>query len=280
MLRLSRLRIWIGRWWLICATTLIVIIGVAVWSLSSNSTTAVAFATYVSGIASALALLWLAAGFRIQTSELALQRQELQFQRVAAEHQAHELSNASKLSSLTQVKAIIDDAESAIRSSKLAIENPTGLQPLLMTKMSTWETIEKSIAPKNVVDAYQDWLAAETLANNHIRYISAAMKMYFEYHLPETTFDTKLSPENFVLSYEGLVQGVPFLSTHILTTKLLAEHLTMIGPGMERMRLAWLVASAKMIGKDKFKNQALEELRDKVLDRGHTLPTICSPWPE
>jgi hypothetical protein len=40
-----------------------------------------------------------------------------------------------------------------------------------------------------------------------------------------------------------------------------------------------MVASAKSVGKDMFKEGSLEEMRDKVLEKTENLPKICTPWP-
>jgi hypothetical protein len=105
------------------------------------------------------------------------------------------------------------------------------------------------------------------------------MRVYFEYHHPDVKVDPKDEPERFIYVYQSWVQNTPYLSHHIGVAAMLAQFLWMMKPGLDRYRLAWLVASAKQLGKNMMKEGALEELRDEVLKHGEDLPAVCKPWP-
>jgi hypothetical protein len=274
----SRTAKWLRRYWILIVSGAVLTCAVAVW-LTRTPSDAAQFATYISGFATAITLIWLVAGFRIQADELSLQREELRLQRLAAEQQARELTNSAKLSSLGQIRGLLEDAEAAVLASPLGLKNTTEIQGAYFNKMEHWTDVEHDRDPKAVVESYQKWLPAELVARNYIRYVAAAMRIYIEYHHPGVKLDPKEEPECFVYVYQSWVFNAPFLSHHIGVAAMLAQFLWLMKPGLDRMRLAWLVASAKSLGQNMLKDGALEELRDKVLEHSTELAAICTPWP-
>lgn len=269
---------WLRHQWLIAATVASILVAIFVW-VSLPSDEAEKFATYLSGFASALAFLWLAAGFRLQTEELSLQRQELQLQRIAAQQQAKELSNSAKLSSLSQIHTLLRDAESEVKDSPLGIKL-TELPSVYMSGMEYWKPIEDSKNPQVVIDAYNQWLPREAVSRNYIRHIASAMKLYIEHHHPDHAIENSKSEEEFVFVYQSWVTKAPFLSHHIGVAAMLAQFMFMMKPGTDRILLAVTIAHAKLLGTEMFNADGLVEMRDKVLAKSKTLPAICTPWPE
>lgn len=149
-----------------------------------------------------------------------------------------------------------------------------------MGGMTHWKAVLDSTRPSEVMDEYQRWMPLEALARNYVRYISSALQIYLQFHFPKQPVDYSLDPENFVYIHQSWAYKAPFLSHHIGMAALLAQHLIMMKPGLDRLQLAMMVASAKSLGKSLFKDQALEELRDKVLQHSGSLPAICTPWPD
>lgn len=255
-------------------------LGALAYFESSNSAEAANFGNFVAGIASALALIWLVAGYRLQFHELINQRRELELQRIALEQQAKELSNSAKLSSLGQIKSLLESAETAIVSSPLGVSGITQIYPKFMGGMEHWKVILESEDATEVMAAYRIWLPIEVLTRNYVRYVSSAMRLYLEFHFPDANVDYSLNPEDFTYINQSWVYNAPFLSHHIGPAGVLAQHLMMMKPGLERLQLAWLVASAKVLGKNFFKDEALEQLREKVLKHSGSLPAVCTPWPK
>jgi hypothetical protein len=274
-----RLHSWFSRHWLALLTMVLLGGASILWSTSSATETATDFATYVAGVTSAIALIWLVAGFRLQAAELSLQRQELHLQRLAAEQQAKELSNSARLGSLSQIRSLLEDAEKAVRDAPLGLKSATEIQITYLNGMKYWTAVENDPNPQAVTESYQQWIPIEAVAKNYIRYIAAAMQLYIEHHYPNVNFDRKEDPELFVYKYQSWVYNAPFIAPHIGAAALLSQFIWMMQPGLERMRLAWLVASAKTLGKNMMKEGALEEMRDKILQRNDGLPAVCSPWP-
>jgi hypothetical protein len=250
------------------------------WVRSDSASSASLLATYISGVTSAIAIVWLVAGLRIQAAELSLQRQELRLQRLAAQQQARELRSSAKLGSLSQIRSLLEEAEKSIRDSPLGITTPLEIQNVYFEKMSFWHDIENSSNFQVVIDSYNAWLPAEAVAKNYVRYIASALRIYIEHHYPDAQIDFNKEPEDFVYIYQSWGHKAPFISHHIGVSAMLAQFLWLMKPGLERMRLAWLVASAKSLGTSFLKEGSLEELRDNVLKRSETLPAICDPWPQ
>ena len=263
----------------IIATICLIAIGYVGWEYSTSADEASQWATYVSTIVSAVALIWFVAGFRLQTTELLLQRQELELQRVAAQQQAVELNNAAKLGSLEQIRSLLEDAEKAIKDSAVGISSNTQIQQNLFKKMTLWKEIDESRVPERVSDLYSEWLPYEAAAKNYVRYVATALKIYITYHFPSEKIDPKIESEEFLVVYSPWGNNAPFLSHHIGVATILANLLWLMSPGLDRMRLAWMVASAKIFERSMFVEGALEELRDKVLKTNADLPKICDPWP-
>lgn len=276
---LRSLLAWLKANWLPIASVVVIAIAARVWVASVQTQTATNFATYVTGVTSAIALIWLVAGFRLQAAELGLQRQELRLQRLAAEQQAQEMANSARLGSLSQIRSLLDDAEKAVRAAPLGLKSSMEIQPLYLSGMEYWSPVENDPSPNSVLAAYQEWLPIEGVARNYIRYIAAAMQLYIDHHHPDVNYDRKSDPELFVYTYQSWVYNAPFLSHHIGVAALLSHFMWLMKPGLDRMRLAWLVASAKTLGKGMLKKGALEEMRDKILERSDGLPAVCTPWP-
>jgi hypothetical protein len=275
----NALRAFIGDQWLPLATLGLLAVGAFVLQ-TIDASAAANVGTYISALTSAIALLWLVAGFRLQSEELRLQRSELKLQRLAAEQQAEELSNSAKLGSLAQIKSLLDDAERAIKGSPVGVADATQIYSAFMGGMTHWKPIFESKNPSAVMDEFQNWMPLEALARNYVRYVSSALQIYLKFHYPKQEIDYSLDAENFVYIHQSWAYNAPFLSHHIGPAALLAQHLIMMKPGLERVQLAWMVASAKSLGKNLFKDQVLEELRDKVLKHSGSLPAICTPWPK
>lgn len=209
-----------------------------------------------------------------------MQREELQLQRVAAQQQALELNNAAKLGSLEQIRALLEDAEKAVRDSKVGVSSNLEIQNVLLREIKIFNLIDSSTDPNRISELYTGWLPYEALAKNYLRYVSSALNIYIIYHLPDANVDSNAEPAEFIIANSSWGNNAPFLSHHIGVATALAHFLSMLGPAMERMRLAWMVAAVKSFDQDMFARGALDSLRDKVLQYSNDLPNICTPWPK
>jgi hypothetical protein len=73
--------------WLWIVTALLIIASMFIFQTSETLEDAARKADFLAGISAALAFLWLVAGFRLQSREIAIQREELHLQRIAIEQQ-------------------------------------------------------------------------------------------------------------------------------------------------------------------------------------------------
>ncbi len=83
--------------WPLIATSALLSIAIT-YPLAHGSDNISEIGDWVGGIASAVAFLWLVAGYNIQRRELSLQRDELQLQRKALQQQVQEMHEATKVS--------------------------------------------------------------------------------------------------------------------------------------------------------------------------------------
>src|SRR5690606_19550315 len=125
------------------ATFIVAAVGLGLWMSSDDLERLSAMGGYVSGIVAAVTLFWLAVGQKNQLDELAMQREELSLQRLAAEQQARELHNAARIGIMTQVQALIDDAQDLVRESTLDVQAEAQLATLYMGGMIYWKDINE-----------------------------------------------------------------------------------------------------------------------------------------
>ncbi|WP_036552024.1 hypothetical protein [Neptunomonas japonica] len=110
----SILASWVG---LITVVTLVISAIFTITVIQSVSLTSGHVSTigdFISGIAGALAFLWLVHGYRMQRVELQLQRKELELQRHALNNQVTELKQMSKFASYEQINNLLIDAKKDI----------------------------------------------------------------------------------------------------------------------------------------------------------------------
>jgi hypothetical protein len=264
--------------WLGIATGMIAATAMLAFFLSSRTEDAVALSNYVAGAASVIALLWLVAGYRLQGAELALQREELKLQRIALEQQAQELSSAAKMSSLGQIQALLEKAEESVRANEFEISKPHELTTLWMGGMEHLKPLLESKDPQVVQSAFYDWTAIDVAVRLYLGYVVTAMKMYIQYNTTHIVDETK-DAEMFAYIYQSWVAKAPFLSNHAGVAATLGQMIFMLQPGAKAAYLAGMTASAMLLGKNLFREGALEEMRDELLASGRSLPAICEPWP-
>lgn len=264
---------------LVAITCVIALAATAIYFTAADNEASANLATYISGFVSVITLVWLVAAFRIQSVELSLQRNELALQRVAVEQQAQETANSAKLASLSSINEILKKAEQDIKDNDAGIGKVSEIVPALLQGMRLWEDVENSKDPLKVQKTYGEWLKIESVARLYLLRVASAMKLYFEFHRRDLSPDYTKPPEDFVYIYQTWINKAPFLSEHSGTAAFIGQHISIVMPGIERMLLAFMVAGAKLSNPEIFKDEALEEMRDKILERSSSLPAICDPWP-
>jgi hypothetical protein len=228
---------------------------------------------FLGGFAAAVAFLWLVASVRFQSRELAMQRDELQLQRLALERQAEELRNGSKFSSLAQIKDLLERATEVVASSDLQIKGPSELYAVWVREMSQWKIIFESRNHDTVLESYYKWLKVEGVVRNYLSNVSLALKIYLEFHT-QAKPDLSKSDEELIYIYSSYMLKAPFLSSHAGTANMLANFLVMYEPGLKAVQLGGMTAAEKAFGTGMFKEEGLQQLKDELLRRNTTLPAI------
>jgi hypothetical protein len=179
---------------------------------------------------------------------------------------------------LGQIKDLLERAEKAVEESGLPIKEPHEILGQIYRGMEHWKDILESTDAFTVQTSYNSWLKIEVIARKYLSYVVAAMRLFIEYHTPQTV-DREKDEETFAYVYQSWVAKAPFLSSHAGVASIVGQHLFMLAPGMEAARLACMVAGSRLTSSDLFKEGALEEMRDKLVAEGRSLPAICEPWP-
>lgn len=265
--------------WPSIATIITLAAAVTAWVALSSNSSLEAMGSYISGVVSAITLLWLAIGQKHQLTELALQRQELALQRAAAQQQALELHDAARIAAMTQIQSLVDDAVEIVRASGL-VDSETQLLQLYMSGIEYWKDIEESSNPTRVISASNEWIKREGICKRYLNSIAAAMKLHQEINNPEHKIPTDKESEEVVYVYQPWVKNAPFISDQIGVAAVLAQFVMMLKPGSKRAMLATMVAHAKSLKPGIFIEGKLNEMRDEELARAGNLPKICDPWPQ
>lgn len=263
----------IRKYWFGLVTAFTLVVASCVLVFSNNLERASQIGEFISGFAAALAFLWLIASFQLQAREIASQREELKLQRTALEGQATELKNASKLSALSQIADIMDRAKEKIARSQL-VSSESDLVGAFTRGLTNWKPILESKNPQLVQDHYQEWLKTEGSVRSYIASIATSLKIYLEYFARQE-FDRSQPDEDFVYVYQTWMNQVPYLAEHGANAFMLANFLVMYQPGLKAMQLAGLVASMQLLGKNLFKEGALEKMKKDLEDKGVTIPVIA-----
>ena len=248
-------------------TSLIVVIAVIVFLKSPDLHHAAEFGEFLAGFSSALAFLWLIIGLRFQAADLALQRQAL-------EKQAKELKNSAKFASLAQIEAIVDRTQMRIRENELGIKDASEITNLWLASMQHWKEMLESKDADAVQTRYVNWLKVEGLARGYLSGIATALKLYMEHYI-EMPFDQKLSDEDFVFIYSAWMNRAPFLAEHAGIALMVADFVMKFVPGLEAIKVAGLFSMAKLFGKDMFKEGALDQLRNELIQKNIAVPAIA-----
>lgn len=200
----SFVRLLTGNWPSIATVVALVAAAVAWMALSAGSSLE-AMGSYISGVVSAITLLWLAIGQKNQLAELSLQRQELALQRAAAQQQALELHNAARIAAMTQIQSLVDDAVELVRVSGL-VKSETELLSLYLSGIKYWKDLEESKDPSHVIAISNEWIKIEGVCKRYLNTIAAAMRLYQEFNNPNYKIPTdKDSDEVVYISTMGEV---------------------------------------------------------------------------
>ena len=260
--------------WLWILSTFIIITAIITFHFSKDLSQAAEFGGFLAGFSSALAFLWLIAGFKLQSKNLTLQHQELALQRQSLEKQVKELKNSSKFGSFAQIETILDRATRRICESELNIKNPSEIHDCWLKGMIHWTEIYESKNAQIVQSRWMEWIKIESIARDYLGSVTLALKLYME-HCIETPFDQTKSDEEFIYIYSVYLNKAPFLSEHASTASILANFVFIYSPGVKALKVGGMFAAAKTFEKNMFKKGVLEQMRDELIKKDIPVPAIA-----
>ena len=265
----------LSRRWVWVITGAIVLTAIVVYRCFDTLDHAAQFGEYLSGFSAALAFLWLIAGFRLQSAEIAMQREELKLQRIAAENQAKELRNSARFASLSQIETLLQRANSQIQGSELGIKGPLEISTFWLNGTKQWKTMLETTDATTYTNLYSKWLKIESLSRQYIATLAHALKIYLE-HNTEASLDLSLPDDQFIYIYSSWMNRAPYLSEHAGPAYMVANLIFLYGPGLEALQLGYLFATKQLLGEKIVKMDVLNERKAAAETAGLQLPAIIA----
>lgn len=238
--------------YIICATAIITLSYL-------DLTKSAQFGDSISGFASALAFLWLIAGFKQQSLELQLQRNELMLQREALTLQTEEFKDLNKYQSLEHIRTILLEAE-----KKLG-EDPSTLLTKSLVTQPEYNNIFHSSNHSLVLKACEAYIKQYAPIQNYLADYSAALRVHMDANkIPYLTKENE-KPSTFLISYIKHAKNIPYLSRNYILIEKTSEILFRFERVFDCVSLALMVATIKIFGKNYWKEDVLKENYNKLL---------------
>lgn len=223
---------------------------------------------FIGGVAGALAFLWLIAAFKVQSEELALQRNELRLQRQSIAIQAAEMRKMAHFGALAQVASMVASAVQAVKDAG----NDLSKLPTEILPTEDWRTVFHSHSADDVLKASQRCLVSHGVARRFLDTLTAAATLYLQ---QVEGAPQQAGPAELLWTIDGDRLGkVPYVSQYAGTARLISEFMLRIERGYEVIELAMHVALGEILGEDVLKTDPVIALRTKVEGYGVQLPPI------
>jgi hypothetical protein len=218
---------------------------------------------FLSGVASAIAFIWLVAAYFQQGQELRLQRQELTLQRQALTLQYEELKRMSKFTALERASQLLEQFDQRLSKSQKGPHSTAELLTAFLDGMrDDWNIILKVNDPRQICEAFGKWAAVESACSEFLSHVVSAIEFY------EEVTNTALLPQGespIVRIYRAsaAIVNIPFIRPYIGTAKALAEHMVFTEPGRNKLRVRGFEAM-QTLAPGTIDEEALADLRAKV----------------
>ena len=222
------------RWWPWILTVVVAALALGVGISTSKWSDAANIGNYVAGFASALAFIWLIAGYVQQGDELALQREELRAQRESLDLQKAELHRMAIHAALGQIATMLADFRIRLPQHGIpGLNSYEDITHVLMRHLEHLGRASRSTVNDEIINAYVAWRAAEGIALRFLQAIRMAAEVYA--HAGE---DVALRFEEdtveFVLSNDTVLRSIPHISDCMHSGHVMAVILRRLGPWRAR----------------------------------------------
>lgn len=262
--------------------TVLTIVGVvgciAVYFVESDVNNRAAIGGLLSGGAALVGFIWLIAAFlqqgnelRLQRAELRLQRQELKLQRQALELQREELRKMGKYAGLQQIAQIFDQFEASLQNNpKSPVKAVSDILVALTNSMAAeWKTILEGQGDARIIEAWSRWSAVEGVALNFVSRVSGAIDLYCE-AAGIAPIAPGLDPTERIVTAFNQIKDIPHITAHAAAANSVAQFLSHLEPGRDKVRLAGMDAAGRM-APGSFLTEGVEALRAKIRAREEAL---------
>jgi hypothetical protein len=218
---------------------------------------------FISGIAGALAFIWLVAAYLLQSQELRLQRNELALQRASLDAQREEIKKMGKYAALEQISKMLEQFESSLANNTSNFPKSSfALPQAFIEDMKFWKDILESSDMNYANELHIKWMAIITPCKAFLDRVVLVVTLY-----EEATGESLLlhsgTPAEQIYFSKGVLRNIPFLNQYIGTAELLSTYLFKYEPGLDKIELAGFSAFESLFP-GTVKLDALNELKEKV----------------
>ena len=142
------------------------------------------------------------------------------------------------------------------------VSTPEDISQQLIRLMETWKTILESTSDQAVIDRYQQWALLEGIAYQFLSVFVLAVRIYAE-TTGKFSFKESENDASFILSNSEILQKIPHIQQYFLSAYAVANQLTIIEPGLKKVRLAGFSAMNRVIP-GSIRQEAILELEEEI----------------
>lgn len=256
-------------WWPLPLSVTILVLAVIVWFHPPAGASRVAdLGDFLSGVAGALAFVWLIAGFQQQRHELAAQAEDLKATKQALAAQTAELRRMAKYAALGQIASMLESFKSSLAARGVpgnsAMED---LTQYFVNSIAHWKYVLENKNPQTVFDNYMHWVKVEGLTDSFLTTVAFAARLYADVS-DDVTFVAKEDPAEFVVTNYNALLRVPHLAQYMGVAKVLADSMVILAPGREKVRVLGLKATNELMPGVINEDAMVQKIQEKAKQAG------------
>ncbi len=234
------------RTWPWVLTAVVLIAGAVLTFLLEGWPSAASVGDFVAGFASALAFIWLIAGYHQQGDELALQREELRATRESLDLQKQELHRMTSHASLGQINAMLLDFGGRLTAQGIpGLNTYEDIVHKLMDRFDNLGRASRAHDMETSINEYTSWRHVEGIARRFLMTIKMGAEMYAR-DVEGVAMVAEPEPEKFVLANDSVLRAMPHISECMHAGHVLAYVLDQIAPWRKRAYERYIGAVAKL----------------------------------
>lgn len=190
-------------------------------ALNSTPIQAANIGNFVAGYASALAFIWLVAGYLQQGEELALQRDELRAQREALTLQKEEMHRVSETGALGQVAILLEDFRRRLPEHVEGVDTFEDIHRLLWTETGGLHKVLDIRYTHESGDIWKSWIKAEAISRRFLDVVRGGALLYARSAGDVWLRDAE-PVEQFILTNETEMVRIPHIGEAMWSARAIA----------------------------------------------------------